>query len=188
MLYRTSSSLCNIIQRFYCILCLANLSYTITSASQSFCRHFYKIFVPTHLTLALPGAVRMYYWWSDFPFSISWQPIFSGKKKNLNTSSINVDKPKPFLTKLSHEEFYLLGYNAVWSVEIQSTFHTNMLPLFSGSKNKPSMKAGGKQSSHASVSRGLFFEPEYGGDMFLQNVGRLSTNYTALYPRRHNFT
>jgi hypothetical protein len=31
---------------------------------------------------------------------------------------------------------------------------------------------------------GLFFDPEFEGDMLLRNVGRLSTNYTALYPRR----
>jgi hypothetical protein len=31
---------------------------------------------------------------------------------------------------------------------------------------------------------GLFLNPEDGGDMFLRNVSRLSTDYTALYPRR----
>jgi hypothetical protein len=30
---------------------------------------------------------------------------------------------------------------------------------------------------------GLFFGPEDGGDMFLLNVCRLSTDYTALYER-----
>jgi hypothetical protein len=30
----------------------------------------------------------------------------------------------------------------------------------------------------------LFFYPEDGGDMFVQNVGWHSTDYTALYPRR----
>jgi hypothetical protein len=33
---------------------------------------------------------------------------------------------------------------------------------------------------------GLFFDPEDGGDMFLQNASWLSTDYTALYPRRLN--
>jgi hypothetical protein len=32
----------------------------------------------------------------------------------------------------------------------------------------------------------LFFDPEYGGDIFLRNLGWLSTDYTALYPRRQN--
>jgi hypothetical protein len=31
---------------------------------------------------------------------------------------------------------------------------------------------------------GLFFDPEDGGDMFLQNVNELSIGYTALYSRR----
>jgi hypothetical protein len=31
---------------------------------------------------------------------------------------------------------------------------------------------------------GLYFYPEDGGDMFLRNVGGLSTDYMALYPRR----
>jgi hypothetical protein len=31
---------------------------------------------------------------------------------------------------------------------------------------------------------GLFFDREDGGDMFFRNVGWLSTDYTALYPRR----
>jgi hypothetical protein len=31
---------------------------------------------------------------------------------------------------------------------------------------------------------GLIFDPEDGGDNFLRNVGWLSADYTALYPRR----
>jgi hypothetical protein len=30
----------------------------------------------------------------------------------------------------------------------------------------------------------LFFDPEDGGEMFLQNIGWLSMDYTALYPKR----
>jgi hypothetical protein len=33
---------------------------------------------------------------------------------------------------------------------------------------------------------GLFFDPEYGGGMFLRNVGRHSTLYIALNTRRQN--
>jgi hypothetical protein len=38
------------------------------------------------------------------------------------------------------EEFCLLGYNAVYSVESQPTFQRNISPPFSRSKNKPSKK------------------------------------------------
>jgi hypothetical protein len=37
---------------------------------------------------------------------------------------------------------------------------------------------------HAGFLRVLFFDPEDVGEIFLQNVGWLSTDYTALYPRR----
>jgi hypothetical protein len=33
---------------------------------------------------------------------------------------------------------------------------------------------------------GLLFDPEDGGDMFLQNTGWLSTNYMVLYPLWQN--
>jgi hypothetical protein len=39
------------------------------------------------------------------------------------------------------EEFYLLVYNAVQSVESKPTFRMKMSPPSSGSKNKPSKKA-----------------------------------------------
>jgi hypothetical protein len=37
---------------------------------------------------------------------------------------------------------------------------------------------------HAGFLLGLYFDPENGGNMFLRNVGCLSTDCTALYPRR----
>jgi hypothetical protein len=36
---------------------------------------------------------------------------------------------------------------------------------------------------HTGILLGLF-DPEDGGDMFLRNVGSLSTDYRALYPRK----
>jgi hypothetical protein len=39
---------------------------------------------------------------------------------------------------------------------------------------------------HDGFLLGLFFEPEGGGDMLLQNVSWLSTDYTALHPRGQN--
>jgi hypothetical protein len=38
--------------------------------------------------------------------------------------------------------------------------------------------------NNASFLLGLFFDPEDVSDMFLRNVGRLSTGYKALNPRR----
>jgi hypothetical protein len=43
------------------------------------------------------------------------------------------------------EGFYLLGHDVVSFVEIQQTFHRNMSPPFSGSKNKLSKKTSMKQ-------------------------------------------
>jgi hypothetical protein len=37
---------------------------------------------------------------------------------------------------------------------------------------------------HAGFLLGLFFDPEYEGDIFLLNVGSLSTDCMALYPKR----
>jgi hypothetical protein len=39
---------------------------------------------------------------------------------------------------------------------------------------------------HAGFLLDLFFDPADGGDMYLRSIGRLSTDYTALYPRRQN--
>jgi hypothetical protein len=39
---------------------------------------------------------------------------------------------------------------------------------------------------HAGFLFGLFFDPEDGGDMFLRNVVRFSTNYAASTPRRYS--
>jgi hypothetical protein len=41
-----------------------------------------------------------------------------------------------------------------------------------------------KRLLYAGFLFGIFFEPEDGGDMFLRIMGLLSTDYTALYPRR----
>jgi hypothetical protein len=64
-----------------------------------------------------------------------------------------------------NEKFYLLGYNALQSVEIQPTFRRNMSPP---SKQETSVIAGGNR---AGFLLGLFLDPEDGVEMFLRNVG-----------------
>jgi hypothetical protein len=66
-----------------------------------------------------------------------------------------------------YEEYHLPGYNAVWAVECQPTFRRNMSPSSSESKK-------------ISWAR----TPEYGGDMFLRNVGWHPMDHTAFYPGR----
>jgi hypothetical protein len=80
-----------------------------------------------------------------------------------------------------YEVFYLLGCNAMQSAENQLTFWRNMLPPSSGVKSKASFIC---CLLYAGFLLGLLFSPEDGGDMFLQKVGRFSTGYMALYPRR----
>jgi hypothetical protein len=72
-----------------------------------------------------------------------------------------------------YEELYLLGYNPVLSVKYQPTFQKNTSPAILSA------------CFHVDVLFGLFFDYEDGGDMFLRNIGWHSTDYTALYPERH---
>jgi hypothetical protein len=83
------------------------------------------------------------------------------------------------------EHLYLLGYNAVQSVESQLTFRRNLSLTSSGSKGKPSKKPTWS-TQQTEILLDLFFDPESGGGMSLRNIGWLSTDYTALYPRRQN--
>jgi hypothetical protein len=53
----------------------------------------------------------------------------------------------------------------------------------SGSKNKPSEKG---TRSRQQTQQVLFFDPDDGDERFLRSVRCLSTDYTALYPRRLN--
>jgi hypothetical protein len=83
----------------------------------------------------------------------------------------------------SYEEYYLLGCNAVYSVENQSMFGRNILPPSSGS-NKQSKIPAWKQKLascfHTGILLGLF-DPEDGGDIFLWKMGWLSMDYVMLY-------
>jgi hypothetical protein len=64
-----------------------------------------------------------------------------------------------------HEEYCRLGYNAMLSVESQSSF-----------RRKISLPSSGRRISRtrnqrASRWQAELFDPEDGGDMFLRNVG-----------------
>jgi hypothetical protein len=78
----------------------------------------------------------------------------------------------------------------VWVNEIQVTFKKNLSPPSSGLKIKKTRKQNEAGSKHTSVHAGflnsLLLDSEIGGDIFLRNVGCISLNYTALYPRREN--
>jgi hypothetical protein len=66
-----------------------------------------------------------------------------------------------------YEEYYLLGYNAMYSVESQPMFRRDMSPPSWGPKYKQSKKAAWKQVESRAICS---FET--------------SVDYTALYPRR----
>jgi hypothetical protein len=64
----------------------------------------------------------------------------------------------------------------------QTKFRRNTASPPSVSKDKPRKKSGGTAQLCLPLASCWF--PEDGVDMFLRNVGWLSTDYTALYPRR----
>jgi hypothetical protein len=60
----------------------------------------------------------------------------------------------------------------VYFVESQPTFRRNISPPSSGSKNKPNKKPALLVTCfYSGFFLGLFFDPEEGGEMFLQIVG-----------------
>jgi hypothetical protein len=73
-----------------------------------------------------------------------------------------------FITVTPSEEFCLLKYDTMYSVERQQTFETNSYCYL----------------LHAGFLLGFFFNPEDKGDKFLQNVGIISMDYMTLYLRR----
>jgi hypothetical protein len=70
-----------------------------------------------------------------------------------------------FITATSSEEFCLLEYDAIYSVESQQTFETNSYCYL----------------LHAGFLLGLFLDPEGKGDMLLKNVGIISVDYCCYF-------
>jgi hypothetical protein len=82
------------------------------------------------------------------------------------------------------------GSSAIfWDIIPCSPFRVNWRfggtsPTSSVSRNKPRKKPGILATCFRAGILLDLFDPEDGGDTVLQNVGWLSTNYTALHPRR----
>jgi hypothetical protein len=85
-----------------------------------------------------------------------------------------------------------VGFEVLTAVVMKGTIFWDITPCSPLKVNRHFMSY---QSSGLKVSQARnqhdtlffflsFFDPEYGGDMFLRNVCSLSTGYTALYPRR----
>jgi hypothetical protein len=68
------------------------------------------------------------------------------------------------------QEFYILRYKTVYSVESQPTFRRNISPPSSGSKQETSGKALLVTWFRDASLLCLFFDAENGGNMFLRNV------------------
>jgi hypothetical protein len=68
------------------------------------------------------------------------------------------------------------GYEVLSAVGLKSSIFWHITPIYS----RPCYLL------NVCFLLDFFFDPEDGGDMFVQNVGRLSTDYTALFLRRYN--
>jgi hypothetical protein len=90
-----------------------------------------KGFVSGHLPGVLPGYRR------ELQFIATILPSGKGGRQ---TYSVTDEKKEEKQVDNGHEEFRLLGYDAMYSVESQPTFRRNMSPSSSGLKNKPCKK------------------------------------------------
>jgi hypothetical protein len=63
----------------------------------------------------------------------------------------------------------------------------NILPSSSVSKSKPSDQKAKERTSSNRLILHAFLEVEYGGSTFLQNVGKLIQDYTALTSQKNVF-
>jgi hypothetical protein len=112
---------------------------------------------------------------------MAWQPNCTSSR----TSQIPLQLEKGRLGTWSSHRVQLTTkflLNNIYSN--QSVPHRKHITSPSTGSNKKSRKALLTTSYHAGFLLGLIFETEDRGDIFLRNVGWLSTDYTALYPRR----
>jgi hypothetical protein len=76
----------------------------------------------------------------------------------------------------------IVGSEVLTAVVIKSYIFQNITPCspLKGNRHRALLAI----CFHADFLLSLFFDPEDGGDIFLRNVGYLSTDYAALYPNR----
>jgi hypothetical protein len=98
-------------------------------------------------------------WEYNAPVTVITVPTDDVKSSVLTQSLM----AKRHCTTKKSEEFYLHEYKTVQPIESQLKFPCLI---------------------NAGFLFGLVFNPEYGGDTFLQNVRWLSTDYMPLYPRK----
>jgi hypothetical protein len=70
------------------------------------------------------------------------------------------------------------------STDVSEEYVAHIFGVEEKAEQETNVKAKCKQRFRAGLFLGLHFNPDDGDDMFLQNVCWLSTDYTALYPRR----
>jgi hypothetical protein len=76
-----------------------------------------------------------------------------------------------------------VGFEVLTAAVMKSTIFWDIMPC---SVLKINQRFGGtyRLHIHAGFLLDLFFDPEDGCDMFFRNASLLSTDYTAIYPRR----
>jgi hypothetical protein len=80
--------------------------------------------------------------------------------------------------------FHLQGWRINWArYQLENRWQAYSFSLVSCSAYS-SMQKMASSCFHTGILLGIFFYPEDGGDMFLRNVGLLSTDYTALCQRK----
>jgi hypothetical protein len=82
---------------------------------------------------------------------------------------------------VKHGCFVIIGFEVLTAVILKSSGFWDITPC---SSSRVIRMAEFATCFHAGFMLGLFFDPEDGSDMFVGSVHWLSTEYTALHPRR----